>query len=63
MTWSLMANWMLISPTTPKRSASSRAMERKVAWTDSERENGGVQQAESPEWMPAISMCSRMAPT
>ena len=25
--------------------------------------HGGVQQAESPEWMPAISMCSKMPPT
>ena len=38
-------------------------MERNCAWMASESENGGVQHAESPEWMPAISMCSMIAPT
>ena len=38
-------------------------MARSCACTASDSANGGVQQAESPEWMPAISMCSSTPPT
>ena len=52
-----------MSPTTPMRSASRRAVARSCDTMASDSANGGVQQAESPEWMPASSMCSSTPPT
>ena len=61
---SQMAYWMFISPTT----SSSRAMRRGVLarWSRGASRGmltGGMTQAESPEWMPASSMCSMTAGT
>ena len=50
-------------PRTPVARASWRVISHTRATSLSERLKGGVQQAESPEWMPHSSMCSRTAPT
>jgi hypothetical protein len=56
------ANWTFIRPTTPSSFASalacrmiSRVISREIEW-------GGREQAESPEWTPASSMCSMTPP-
>ena len=43
-------------------SASFHAMSRNWPMSASESENGGMQHAESPEWMPASSICSKIPP-
>ena len=53
---------MFTRPHTPKASAMRRATLAISSCTFADSEKGGRQQAESPEWMPAISMCSRMPP-
>ena len=63
-TWpSLTAYCTLSRPLTPQPRASWRVISRTRSRMASESEKGGVQQAESPEWMPHSSMCSRTAPT
>ena len=49
-------------PRTPSASAMRRVVSRSFSCKDSEKENGGMHVAESPEWMPASSMCSKMPP-
>ena len=46
-----------------QESARRRVVSRILATILSDSEKGGKQQAESPEWMPHSSMCSRTAPT
>ena len=46
-----------------QESARRRVVSRTFSTRRSESEKGGKQQAESPEWMPHSSMCSRTAPT
>ena len=60
---SFTASWMFISPQTCRRSANVRAMDSTSAIVLSGSETGGVTAAASPEWHPAASMCSRIAPT
>ena len=60
---SLTANWTFRRPLMWQESASFAAMARMFATILSESENGGKQQAESPEWMPHSSICSSTAPT
>ena len=56
--WPLKANWTLRMPTTP-RARPRRAVASSTAATwSAPRVMGGSTQAESPEWMPASSMCS-----
>ena len=52
-----MAYCTLISPTTPSRSAKARVWRRISSTCASVIRYGGSTQAESPEWMPASSMC------
>ena len=61
-TRSLMANWMFISPTTPSSSAIARVCSRIASSSRPLTDQGGSEQAESPEWMPASSMCSMIPP-
>ncbi|MCY1244380.1 hypothetical protein D9M72_574510 [compost metagenome] len=56
------ANWMLIRPLTPTPSAMARVAVRTRSITLLPRVIGGRTHAESPEWMPASSMCSIMPP-
>ena len=56
------ANWILIRPRTPTPSAMARVERRMRAISASDRLMGGSTQAESPEWMPASSMCSMTPP-
>ena len=56
------ANWMLIRPRTPTPSAIARVECRIRSTTSAPRVIGGSAQAESPEWMPASSMCSITPP-
>ncbi len=58
-----MAYWMLIRPTTPSSRAIRRVYSSIVARCRSGMLTGGMTQAESPEWMPACSMCSMTAGT
>ena len=60
---SLTAYWTLSGPLMWQESARSFVIARMRAMSESESEKGGKQQAESPEWMPHSSMCSRTAPT
>jgi hypothetical protein len=57
-TW--IAYWMLMRPTTPKASATSLVHSRMTAKVSSGMDCVGIEHAESPEWMPACSMCSMM---
>ena len=52
-----MANWMFKSPTTSSSKAMSRVAQRISRSISSSTSMGGRMQAESPEWMPARSMC------
>ncbi|SIJ53918.1 Uncharacterised protein [Mycobacteroides abscessus subsp. abscessus] len=58
----MMANWMLSSPRTLTPSAIARVAVRTRSRTSSPRVSEGSTHAESPEWMPASSMCSMMPP-
>jgi len=49
-----------ISPPTLSAMASARVCRSSSAIVSAERLCGGSEQAESPEWMPASSMCSMM---
>ena len=53
---------MLIRPRTPTPSAIASVAARTRSSTLLPRVMGGSTQAESPEWMPASSMCSMMPP-
>ena len=57
------ANWTFIRPRTPSSRASARACVLIASTVSAASEWGGRQQAESPEWMPASSMCSITPPT
>ena len=52
------ANCTFISPTTRRWRASPIAWREISSTVFASRLNGGSAQAESPEWMPASSMCS-----
>ena len=56
------ANWMLIRPRTPTPAAIASVEVRIRCTTSAPRVIGGSAQAESPEWMPASSMCSITPP-
>ena len=58
-----MAYWMFIRPDTCMASAMRRVYSLMVARCASEMFTDGRMQAESPEWMPASSMCSMTAGT
>ena len=60
---SLTANWALMRPRTPRASASRSIAVTMAVMVASSSEWGGSTQAESPEWTPASSMCSRIPPT
>ncbi len=60
MSPSLMAYCTFISPPTLSASASARVCRSSSAMVVGVSECGGSAQAESPEWMPASSMCSMM---
>ena len=51
------ANWMFINPFTFRAAASLRVWSLISATTAGGSECGGMTHAESPEWMPASSMC------
>ncbi len=57
------AHWQFISPRTPRRSAICRDKRLISSIVSGFSECGGIVQAESPEWMPASSMCSITAAT
>ena len=63
MSPSLIANCTFMSPTTCSASASSRVCRPSSASVAASSEYGGSEQALSPEWMPASSMCSMMPAT
>ena len=52
------ANCTFMRPTTRKWRASATACREISSTIFGDRLNGGSAQAESPEWMPASSMCS-----
>ncbi len=56
------ANWMLISPTTPSRSASRRVASSTRASISVPSDIVGMTQAESPECTPASSTCCMIPP-
>ncbi len=56
------ANWMLIRPRTPTPFAMPSVEARRRLMSKPPRVIGGRAQAESPEWMPASSMCSMTPP-
>ena len=56
------ANWMLSSPRTPTPAAIASVERRILAISASDSVIGGRTQAESPEWIPASSMCSMTPP-
>ena len=56
------ANWMLIKPRTPTPRAIASVEQRIRSTTSAPSVIGGKAQAESPEWMPASSMCSMTPP-
>ena len=58
-----MAYWMFISPTTFSSTAILRVYSSIVSRCFCGMLTGGMTQAESPEWMPASSMCSMTAGT
>ncbi len=53
-----MANCTFMRPTTPSSRASSMDCRSISATVSGARLNGGSAHAESPEWIPASSMCS-----
>ena len=57
------ATCRLIRPRIPRARARSPVYRRMVSCTDTLRLGGGSTHAESPEWMPASSMCSMIPPT
>ena len=59
----LIANCTLMSPRTPRRTANARVTPRSRSTVRFENEKGGMHADESPEWMPASSMCSSTPPT
>jgi hypothetical protein len=58
-----MAYCTFIRPTTFRASAISRVWRSISARISGDSERDGSEQAESPEWMPASSMCSMMPAT
>lgn len=62
MSWAS-ANCTFIKPRTPIPSARRRVDSRTRSISARPRVIGGSTHAESPEWMPASSMCSMIAPT
>ena len=60
---SFTASWMFISPTTPRRLAKHPAMRSTSRIVSLLSDIGGVMAAASPEWQPASSTCSSIAPT
>ena len=60
MSPSLMAYCTFIRPPTSSASASALVWRSSSAMVSGESERGGSEQAESPEWMPASSICSMM---
>src|SRR5664279_1960504 len=63
MSPSLMAYCTFINPLTPSASASFFDWTASSAIVASDSECGGSEQALSPEWMPASSMCSMIPQT
>ena len=61
MSWAR-ANWTFIRPRTPMPCASLRVDTRTRSSSLSPRVTGGSVHDESPEWMPASSMCSMIPP-
>ena len=59
---SLLASCRLIRPRTSSRSASLRVMRSTSSSSSSDSVAGGIWHEESPEWIPASSMCSITAP-
>ena len=57
------ANCTFMRPRTSSSRASARAWVLIASTVSGDSEWGGRQQAESPEWMPASSMCSITPPT
>ena len=60
MSPSLIAYCTFIRPPTSSASASAVVCRSSAAMVSGESERGGSEQAESPEWMPASSICSMM---
>ena len=60
---SLIAYCTFIRPRTPSFKARSRVAARMSSITLLVSEWGGIEQALSPEWTPACSMCSMMPPS
>ena len=60
---SSMANWTFISPRTFRARAISSVWRVSSAMVSGRRENGGREQAESPECTPASSICSMIPAT
>ena len=56
------ANWMLIRPRTPTPRAMASVEARSRLMSSPPSVIGGRAHAESPEWMPASSMCSMTPP-
>ncbi len=56
------ANWTLSRPRTPTPRAIASVEVRLRAMSARPRVIGGSTHAESPEWMPASSMCSMIPP-
>ena len=56
------ANCTFIRPTTSSARAISAVWRRSSSCRRFGSEYGGSEQAESPEWMPACSMCSMIPP-
>lgn len=56
------ANWMLIRPRTPTPLAMPSVEARSRLMSNPPSVIGGRAHAESPEWMPASSMCSMTPP-
>ncbi len=57
-----MAYWTLSSPRTPTPAAMASVAARMALMSALPSVMGGRAQAESPEWMPASSMCSMTPP-
>ena len=56
------ANWTFMRPRTPIPWASFSVASRTRSSSSSPSVTGGRVQAESPEWIPASSMCSMIPP-
>ena len=57
-----MAYCTFTRPRTPSAMAMRAVVSRSFATSASEKLKGGMHVAESPEWIPASSICSKMPP-